>query len=411
MPLAVDGSISNESYKKAQMSLTNPRSVIKPSRRVAVLVDTSTSWGRRIIEGLHQYESEHSRWQLFVEPRGVEQRRWLPPGWTGDGVIARVGFPELADQLQKLGLPVVNVSGIELPGVDFPRVITNQREAARMAADHFLNSGFRHFGYFSLLGLDYVAEHQQTFRAIAEAEGCDCSLYAAASLLGAAESDWMLDLDRLVEWLESLPKPVAILTWNTGSARELLYACAAAGMKVPEEVSVMSGSDDDLFCKVAPVPISAVNPAAEEIGFRAAERLDQLMNRKRASGRKDILIPPLGVVTRQSTETLAVEDPSLVKALRYIREDPARAMRVGDVAAHAGLCRRALEQRFLRILGRSPASEIRRVRIERAIDLLQRTKLPVSVVAEKSGFSTAEYMASVFRSQLDAAPMSFRKRE
>jgi LacI family transcriptional regulator len=63
------------------------------------------------------------------------------------------------------------------------------------------------------------------------------------------------------------------------------------------------------------------------------------------------------------------------------------------------------------MLGRSPASEIRRVRIERAIDLLQRTKLPVSVVAEKSGFSTAEYMASVFRSQLDAAPMSFRKRE
>jgi LacI family transcriptional regulator len=159
------------------------------------------------------------------------------------------------------------------------------------------------------------------------------------------------------------------------------------------------------------VPISAVNPAAEEIGFRAAERLDQLMNRKRATGRKDILIPPLGVVTRQSTETLAVEDPSLVKALRYIREDPARAMRVSDVAAHAGLCRRALEQRFLRMLGRSPASEIRRVRIERAIDLLQRTKLPVSVVAEKSGFSTAEYMASVFRSQLDAAPMSFRKRE
>lgn len=388
-----------------------PRPVIKPSRRVAVLVDTSTSWGRRIIEGLHQYESEHSRWQLFVEPRGVEQRRWLPPGWTGDGVIARVGFPELAEQLQKLALPVVNVSGIVLPGVDFPRVITNQKESARMAADHFLNSGFRHFGYFSLLGLDYVAEHQQTFHAIATAAGCQCSLYAAASQLGSAEPDWMLDLERLAVWLAGLPKPVAILTWNTSSARELLYACAAAGFDVPEEVSVMSGSDDDLFCKVAPVPISAVNPAAEEIGFRAAERLDQLMNRKRATGRKDILIPPLGVVTRQSTEMLAVEDPALVKALRFIREDPARVMRVSDVAAHAGLCRRALEQRFLRMLGRSPASEIRRVRIERAIDLLQRTKLPVSAVAEKSGFSTAEYMASVFRGQLGAAPMSYRKRE
>jgi len=390
--------------------MSTPRTSIKPSRRVAVLVDTSTSWGRRIIEGLHQYESEHSRWQLFVEPRGVEQRRWLPPGWTGDGVIARIGFPELADQLQKLALPVVNVSGIELPGVDFPRVITNQKESARMAAEHFLNSGFRHFGYFSLLGLDYVAEHQQAFRAITAASGCECPVYSAAPRLGAGEPDWMLDLEGVVAWLEALPKPVAILTWNTGSAREVVYACTAAGLKIPEEVSVMSGSDDDLFCKVAPVPISAVNPAAEEIGYRAAAELDQLMRDPGASPLADVQIPPLGVVSRQSTETLAVDDAALVKALRYIREDPARAMRVDDVAQHAGLCRRTLEQRFNKLLGRSPAAEIRRVRIERAIGLLQTTDLPVSVVAEKSGFSTAEYMASVFRTHLQVAPLHYRKR-
>ncbi len=351
----------------------------RPHRRVAVLVDTSTSWGRRIIEGVHRYESEHSRWQLFVEPRGVDQRRWLPAGWQGDGVI--------------------------------PRVVTNQRQAAEMAAAHFLNSGFRHFGYFSLLGLDYVAEHQESFRHAVARAGCECPVYEAAPQLGAAEPDWTMDLERLAAWLDALPKPAAVLTWNTSGAREVLYACAAGGIKVPEEISVMSGSDDDLFCKVAPVPISAVNPAAEEIGFRAAAQLDLMMDRPKRAAPRDVLISPLGVVTRQSTETLAVEDPALVKALRFIREDPAREMKVGDVAAHAGMCRRALEQRFAKMLGRSPAAEIRRVRIERAIDLLQRTTLPVSNVAEKSGFSTAEYMASVFRSHLNAAPMSFRRKE
>lgn len=383
----------------------------KPHRRVAVLVDTSTSWGRRIIEGVHRYESEHSRWQLFVEPRGVDQRRWLPAGWQGDGVIARVGFPELSEQLGGLGLPVVNVSGIQLPGVGFPRVVTNQRQAAEMAAAHFLNSGFRHFAYFSLLGLDYVAEHQEAFRRAVAAAGCECPVYEAAPQLGAAEPDWTMDLERLAAWLHGLPKPAAVLTWNTSSAREVLYACAAGRLKVPEEISVMSGSDDDLFCKVAPVPISAVNPAAEEIGFRAAAQLDLMMDRPKRVAPKDVLISPLGVVTRQSTETLAVEDPALVKALRFIREDPAREMKVGDVAAHAGMCRRALEQRFAKMLGRSPAAEIRRVRIEKAIDLLQRTTLPVSNVAEKAGFSTAEYMASVFRSHLNAAPMSFRRKD
>jgi LacI family transcriptional regulator len=390
------------------MSLRKPNAS-EPSR-VAVLVDTSTSWGRRIIEGVHRYQSVHANWQLFVEPRGIEQRRWLPPGWKGDGVIARVGFPELAEQLKELRVPVINVSGIELPDVDFPRVVTDQEESARMAAEHLLDCGFRNFGYFSLLGLDYVAAHQQAFREIVKDAGYPCSGYAAQPNPGTDEPEWTIDVGRLTRWLLALPKPVAVLTWNTSSARELLYACAAAGLKVPEEVSVMSGSDDDLFCKVAPVPISAVNPAAEEIGYRAAAELDLMMTRTGAAPPADVQIPPLGVVTRQSTETLAVEDQALVKALRYIRQDPARAMRVDDVAQHAGLCRRTLEQRFNKLLGRSPAAEIRRVRIERAIELLQHTELPVSAVAEKSGFSTAEYMASVFRTHLHVAPLHYRKR-
>jgi len=379
--------------------------------KVAVLVDTSTSWGRRIIEGVHRYQQSHSNWQLFVEPRGVDQRRWLPEGWKGDGVIARVGFPELSDQLKDLGVPVVNVSGIRLPGTAFPRIVTNLREAAEMAADHFLESGFRKFAYFSLLGLDFVAEHQEAFRKRVTRAGFDCQLFEPPPHADTGEVDGASAHDPLTEWLSSLPKPVAVLTWNTSCARELLYACARGRLKVPEEVSVMSGSDDDLFCKVAPVPISAVNTAAEEVGFRAAEYLDALMAHSKNVPRKDVLISPLGVVVRQSTETLAVDDPALVKALRFIREDPARAMNVNDVAIHSGLCRRALELRFSRILGRSPATEIRRVRIDRAINLLQTTRLPVSIVAEKSGFSTAEYMASVFRNHLDAAPLSFRNRD
>ncbi|MGL5017204.1 MAG: helix-turn-helix domain-containing protein, partial [Luteolibacter sp.] len=121
--------------------------------------------------------------------------------------------------------------------------------------------------------------------------------------------------------------------------------------------------------------------------------------------------PPQGVVERRSTDTLAVDDAAMVKALRFIREDPARVMNVNDVARKAGLCRRALELRFQNLLGRSPASEIRRVRIDHAIDLLQRTNLSVATVAERSGFSSPEYMASVFRSQLATSPLHYRKHD
>jgi LacI family transcriptional regulator len=380
------------------------------TRRVAVLVDTSTTWGREVIAGIHRYSRGKHGWQLFVEPRGMEQRRWLPPGWKGDGVIARVGFSDLAKRLRALKLPVVNVSGIALARVDFPRVVSDQVAGAGVAAGHLMDRGFKHFAYFSLLGLEYVAEHQQAFVDSLRLEGHGCEVYAVQPQLGA-EPDWNLDMKRLGKWLSGLPKPLAVFTWNSSSARELIYACMHAGLAVPEEVAVLSGSDDDLFCEVTPVPISAVQLGCEQIGYRAAEELDEMMNIPGHVPAGDVLIPPQGVVDRRSTDTLAVEDPAMVKALRFIRENPARIMQVDDVARHAGLCRRALELRFQQLLGRSPASEIRRVRMDRAIELLQRTTLSVATVAERSGFSSPEYMASVFRAHLGTTPLHYRKIE
>lgn len=388
--------------------MSTPQQRSEAPRQVAILVDTSTTWGRDVIAGVHQYSREHGGWQLFVEPRGVEQRRWLPTGWKGDGVIARIGFVDLAKKLKSLKLPVVNVSGITLPGVNFPRVVSDQVAAANLAAEHLLARGFRHFGYFSLLGLEYVAEHRQAFLERLRKEGFHCDVFAASPHLGS-EPDWNIDMKRLGKWLRSLPKPLAVFNWNSSSARELIYGCMQSGLAVPEEVAVLSGSDDDLFCEVTPVPISAVKLGCERIGYQAAAELDAMMKNPGAPPPAGVLVPPQGVVERRSTDTLAVEDAAMVKALRFIREDPARQIDVNDVARQAGICRRALELRFQSLLGRSPASEIRRVRMDCAIDLLKRTNLPVSTVAERSGFSSPEYMASVFRSQLAATPQDYRK--
>lgn len=378
------------------------------SLRIAVLVDTSTMWGREVIGGVHRYSREHDGWQLFVEPRGVEQRRdWLPNGWHGDGVIARVGFPELARQLESLRLPVVNVSGIDLAGVDFPRVRADQDAAAGLAAQHLLERGFRNFAYFSLTGIEYVATHQRAFtQALADA-GCTCSVFEAAPNLGA-EPDWNLDIERIGNWLANQPKPLAAFVWNTSSARELVYACSAAGLSVPLEVAVLSGSDDDLFCEVAPVPISGVRLPAHEMGYRAARMLDAMIRDPHASEPADIFIPPLGIHVRQSTDTLAVEDPAMVKALQFIRTEGTGAITVDDVARCAGLSRRSLEQKFQGLLGFSPASEIRRMRINRAVELLRVSNLPIGEIATRAGFRSGEYMASVFKTHLGTTPSGYR---
>lgn len=388
--------------------MSEPKNSDVPVKRVAILVDTSTTWGREVIAGIHRYSREHGGWQLFVEPRGVDQRRWLPSAWKGDGVIARVGFTDLAKSLKLLKLPVVNVSGITLPRVNFPRVISDQIAAANLGAEHLLARGFRNFAYFSVLGLEYVAEHQQAFVDALRRTGHRCEVFGVQPHLGA-EPDWNLDMKRVGKWLMGLPKPLAVFTWNSISARELIYTCMQTGLAVPEDVAVLSGSDDDLFCEVTPVPISAVQLGCELIGYRAASELNQMMGQSGNMLPAEVLIPPQGVVERRSTDTLAMKDAAMVRALRFIRENPARVMGVNDVARQSGLSRRALEQRFQQLLERSPAAEIRRVRIEHAINLLQGTNLSVGTVAERSGFSSAEYMASVFRSQLSVAPLHYRK--
>ncbi len=375
--------------------------------RVAVLVDTSTSWGRRILQGIHNYARKHGSWQLFVEARGMEERLRVPAGWQGDGVIARIGNLPMAQELKSLRLPVVNVSGIKLPEIDFPRVTTDMQAAAALVLKHFLDRGFQHFAYFSLLGLSYVAIQQDAFLQAVRRAGYDCAVYAVKPRLGA-EPDWNLNLAKLGQWLQSLPKPVGVLTWNPSSSREIIYACQMTGLLVPEEVAVISGADDDVLCELLHVPLSALLVAAEQIGHRAAELLDRLMQ-GRPAPKRPVLFAPLGVMTRQSTDTLAIRDRALVKALSFIRQNTARPIQVNEVARQAGISRRVLERRFMQVLGRSPASEIRRAHFDHAKRLLVETDLPIPDVAEAAGFGSPEYLAYVFRSEIGKTPLKYRR--
>lgn len=338
----------------------------------------------------------------------MEERLALPRGWRGDGVIARVSTRNMARELSALDIPVVNVSGIELQGVTFPRVASDLVASAKIAADHFRARAFRNFAYFSLRGLEYVAKHQQAFSESVSQSGFTYAVHAVDPVKGA-EPDWNLDLAKLGTWLKTLPKPVAVLTWNPSSAREIIFASQAANLLVPEDVAVLSGTDDKLLCELLDVDISALLVGAETIGFEAARILDRLMAGKKGP-KLPILVPPAGVVTRQSTDTLAINDRAVVKAVSFIRDNAAQPLHVAEIARHAGVSRRVLERRFQDHLQRSPAEEIRRARLRKAQELLLDTDMPVPEVSEAAGFGSPEYMAYVFRQECNMTPVEYRRK-
>ena len=217
-------------------------------RRVAVLVDTSTTWGRAVLRGINAYRLRHGHWEIFVEARGMEEHLRVPPGWRGDGVIARVSNPLMARELKALKIPVVNVSGIEIVEANFHRVSTDLGASARLAAKYFLERGFRHFAYFGLIGLDYVKRHREIFADTVKKSGGDFTWLGVKPMAGA-EPDWRLDLASLGEWIKAQPRPLAVLCWNASGAREIVFACHEAGLPVPEEVAVLSQANDEALCE------------------------------------------------------------------------------------------------------------------------------------------------------------------
>jgi LacI family transcriptional regulator len=375
---------------------------------VAVLVDTATSWGRRLIRGITHYSEQHGPWHLSVEACGQSDFLKLPFGWKGHGIIARIGSPRMLRALEATHLPVVNVSAIDLPNNLFPQIITDYRESAKLALQHFCDRGFRRFAYSGLPRTGYGRRHRDEFCEAVEAMGFKCDVYQPLRVRSGALHE-KKRVKHIITWLRSLTKPVGIFTWATDPGRELLEACRVANISVPYEVAVLGGNYDELLCDTAWPPMSGIVVPSEQIGHDAAALLARMMRRHKPSS-KTILIPPTGIVEKRSTDTLAIDDPDVAQALTFIRGQAFQSIQVSDILKAVPLSRRSIERRFSQVLGRSPTEEIRRVRMAKAKSLLAETTMPMQAIANACGFSTYNYLTRVFTNENGITPREFRKR-
>ena len=150
--------------------------------KVAILVDCSSGWGRRLIRGIANYVLKAGNWQLLVEEKSQNESLHLPQGWQGDGIIARVSDTKLYNELIATGKPVINISGIRLKGVDLPRVSNDYHAAAVLAVQHFHERGFRNLAYCGQSKRPHERRHCQAFVEAAEARGLNCHIFDSRRL-------------------------------------------------------------------------------------------------------------------------------------------------------------------------------------------------------------------------------------
>lgn len=211
------------------------------------------------------------------------------------------------------------------------------------------------------------------------------------------------------EWLRRLPKPVGVMACVDMRAFQVIGAAETAGVLVPEEVALLGANNDAIRCDLSYPPLSSVAPNAFESGYRAAELLDRMMQGENP-GPVDLRIEPLGVVTRPSSDVLAIHDPNVAAALRHIREQACQGLTVAQLSHHAHASRSQLERKFRRYLGRSPQAEIRRVQTTKIKELLRETDFPLKKIAAIAGFEHVEYMCVAFKRTTGHAPGAYRKK-
>jgi LacI family transcriptional regulator len=381
------------------------RQAARPSfPKVALLFEATNSYARALVIGIGEYVLSHGPWSVHYAELGRDEKPppWLS-AWDGDGVIVRGENRRVAGAVARLTIPVVDLTPSRLlPRA--PWVKSNDADIAWLAAQHFLERGFRRFAFCGDARFSWSNRRGEHFGLLVRGAGHSCENYSPRKAAPNPDAE----VDAIGDWLAGLPKPVAVFACYDNRGQQVLEGCRRRGLAVPEEVAVLGVDNDEVLCGLSPPPMSSITLNPRRTGWEAASLLS-LMMKGEALAPTAHLIPPVGVATRQSTDILAVADPKIAGALRYIREHACEGIGVNDVLRHCPMARRALETRFRKLLNRTPHQEILRVQLNRAKELLTGTELPVWDVADRTGFEP-EYLSVVFKQNTGLAPSEYRKK-
>ena len=364
-------------------------------------------YDHRLLQGIATYATRH-RWHLAAH--SIIHEKVIPWGWEGDGVLAWLAAgDDLAHFVASVKKPTVDFS-LRRPHLPFAHVVQDHAKTGQTVAEHFLSRGLRRFCFYSDSENWSQVERGEGFTRALAAAGQDCQWlrWREESRQGSAHSLWLLRREWLLKHLKSADKPVALFAANGTLAVEVQEICEDAGIRVPAEVAIVGIDDYLLSVGATNRSISGVDTNLEEQGYQGAALLDRMMRGARPPARP-VRIAPAGVITRKSSDILAVNHPGVARGLHFIAEHFADAISVDDVARAAGMSRRGLHQAFCEHVGCTPGDKIRNVRLDRAKRLLAETEDKIEAIARQSGYPNINTFFISFRNVEKQTPSEFRR--
>ena len=373
--------------------------------RVALLVETSKSYGRGVLRGISRWVRDHGPWTLYADERGLEDR--IPRRLEAtrfSGVISRLRKDRLPAAWRRSKLPVVFLRREDSGAVE-RGVYSDEAAIAVAAASHLVDQGFRHLAFCGV-ATTWSNLRQQAF--CERAAQCRVTVDAFSSRLKDSPGMHPDDVPSLARWIESLPKPVGVMAAYDVRALEVLEATRVLGLDVPDDIAIIGVDDDEVLCELGSPHLSSVAHNLQCIGYEAARMLAADMAGV-SIHKEAVFVPPMGVTVRRSTDILAIDDPDLRRALRLIRARACHRLSPDDVADATALSRRSLDRHFTKHIGRSIHDEIVRTKLLASKRLLAETDLKVSAIASRCDFGHAAQFCNVFKKAFGVTPTEYRR--
>ena len=220
--------------------------------RVIFLTDFSEAYARELLLGMARYAHDTAQaWSLCRLPLSIRDKFGIEAvvEWAvrmkADAVIGQFYNTDNVGLFRENGIIAI-AQDFKKRFTTIPNITGPHHLAGRMAAEYFLKKGFRNFAFYGTRGIDFSDERCQGFRETVEQANPD---FTFSSLRSGAQNDlWYYDTAQLITWLQSLPKPVAIMACDDNQAYHITEAClqieGGGNSRIPNDIAIL-GVDND----------------------------------------------------------------------------------------------------------------------------------------------------------------------
>lgn len=391
-------------------------------KRITLLFNANKAYDRKIIAGVARYLQKGVDWDLYMEEDLITRLDRVNK-WRGDGIIADFDNPKVVEFVQESHIAAVAVGGSYQDRQQYPKqipyVATNNRTIARLGVEHFLSLGYQNLAFYGIPSKPnnrWALERERAFFEFVKRP----SLLSIKTASKASELNyfsfrgslthyrgWERALEKLMAWLERLPKPVAIMAATDVRARQVFEACHLLEYKIPDQVAILGVDDDEIISDLTGRSLSSVRQGTETMGYTAAGILDRLVRGDRVAA-KVHMVEPVGIVQSRSTDYMATTDPLVRAALDFIKQNANQGIQATHVMKHLACSRTTIEQRFKKAINSTIHQEITKVQLGQVKQLLLKTTLPLKEISERCGYNTVQYMVMAFKKQLGITPTEYR---